>query len=176
MEGCIMKKKEYEEHLAQLTEENEILRKSLKSKRSQISDLKVGLNKRLLMGNNILVSIHYAEEIMLYMAIRHIAIKAAHEKNKKREYLFIFKTNAKRLSKQFQISYNKARKILSNLEKMGALKKVKIERDQLCVYELGKRVKTYFSGRLNYVNSFHFNLSRKKTKDFFDREKEKLKG
>jgi hypothetical protein len=141
-----------------------------------VENLKLTFNKAFLEGRyNRKVSIKYAEEIMVYMCIRHIAVKDTIEKNKgkRAQYDIFYTTDGKRLTNQFGLKYCRALKVLRNLVEMGALKIVTTGKDQLCTYKLGHRVRS----REGYlVNSFYFTLGNMKVRRFYEKKKHKRKA
>jgi hypothetical protein len=141
--------------------------------KNSVENLKLTLNKAFIEGRyNRVISIKYAEEIMVYMCIRHIAVKDAMEKNKgkKAQYDIFYVTDGKRLAKQFGLTQYTAQNVLKNLVEMGALKLIKVGNDKLCTYKLGHRVRS----REGYlVNSFYFTLGNRRVRDFYKRWKKK---
>jgi hypothetical protein len=171
-------------------EKEEIVRDLLQQSRTKdnqiavlkknLEGLKVGLNKRFLQGSNKLVSIRYGKEIMLYLSMLNIAVKDAEAKNKGRQtFPLLFETNGKRLAKQFHMKEREAREALKNLEQMGAIRLINKKEHWLYIYSLGerKRVRILINGRLipKIVDSLLFNLSRKRTKQFYKEEKHRRK-
>lgn len=153
------------------------LKKQVFSLKTQRDNLKFGLNKIFLQGKfNRMVSVAFAKEIMIYLSIRELALKQAHDDSKgTKEYPFLYKTNGKRLSEQFDISERSAREVLRTLECMGAIELHEIERDKVYVYKLGECKAVYTETGRRQVDSWYFSMSKPRTKKFYNDQKQELK-
>jgi hypothetical protein len=156
-----------------LGEENEKNKRRNKTLRTQNRNLKFGLNKRFLEGKNLYVSLHYAKEILIYTRIMDIAVKDSQRENQgiRATYPILYQTNAKKLAKQFRISYKEALYTIKLFTEMGAWRLKETKKNKLYVFELGERKKAL--GKY-YVNTIYFNLSRNRARNFYRKEKIRL--
>lgn len=155
---------------------NEHLRKSNSTKNKQNRNLKVGFNKKIMEGTNKYISLNHAMEILIYYVLYDISRKQAETDNegKRSSFPFLYETNAKKLSSQFKISYEKAQKTIKFFNMTGAWKLVKTKRDKLCVFQLGERKMVRVKGKLYAVDTIYFNLSRNETRNYYKKEKLRL--
>jgi len=157
-----------ERYVKELLEEKYRLLDSIRAQVIKNQRLRFTFNSNFIRGRNKYVSLKHADAIVAYLIVRDIAKAEARRVNKgKGTYEYLYRTNARMLSKQFSVPYSKARKLIDSMWDMGMWEVRAIERDKLYVYYLVERKRHKFG----YSDSWVFNLNKGRARTFYRAEK-----
>ena len=158
-----------EEYVKELLEEKYRLLDSIRVQVIKNQRLRFTFNSNFIRGRNKYVSLKHADAIVAYLIVGDIAKAEAGRVNKgKSTYEYLYRTNARMLSKQFDVPYRKAGKLMNSMWDMGMWELKHVERDKLYVFYLGERKRYKFG----YSDSWIFNLNKGQARVFYRTKKE----
>lgn len=151
----------------------ELKRKNWKL-RERVFNLKLRFNRQMLNRYPEVVA-EYALEIMIWEIILHEAMVKGRRQAKKegrKEFEFLYETDAKQFGQRFGLSYYKALKVMKQLVDMGAWEVIESKRNKVRVFYLGEK---WINDSRYPVDLVLFRLKNPNTKAFLESEKDKDK-